>query len=156
MPRISAAAALSPIIPGTTKRPSPPAHLDARERAIWSKITASLTADWFTASNAPMFTELCRHIRHADDLSTDLARARATIDGIRKQPEPDTEVLAEATKEYHSLLRAHGYQSERLGNLATKLRLTPQARYAPSTAQREAAKVIEGIPPVGRLGKEPC
>jgi hypothetical protein len=142
MPRISAAAALSPIIPGKQRRPSPPAQLDAREGAIWTKIITQLPADWITAEAAPMLTELCRHIHHADDLSADLAVARAAVDELRKQPDPDSAKLAAAMEEYRALLRAHGYQSERIGNLATKLRLSPQSRYAPSTAKRAAAKVI--------------
>jgi hypothetical protein len=147
MPRKNQYDASGPFIPGTERRPSPPAQLDARERAIWTKITARLPAEWFTAETQPMLTELCRHIRIADDLSTDRALARAAIDELRKTPEPPAELLATATQEYRAVLRAHGYQSERIGNLATKLRLTPQARYAPSTAKREAAKVIEGPEP---------
>jgi uncharacterized damage-inducible protein DinB len=112
-----------------------------RERRIWSAITARLPADWITAEAQPMLKELVRHIRIADELWVDLAQARAAIDELRKAPEPDAESLAEATQEYRAVLRAHGYQSEQIGNLATKLRLTPQARYAPSTAKREAGKV---------------
>jgi hypothetical protein len=136
-----------PIIPGSSKRPSPPAQLDARERAIWTKITARLPADWITAEAQPMLKELVRHIQSADDLAADLALARGVIDAIRKSPEPDAEALAAATQEYRAVLRAHGYQTERIGNLSTKLRLSPQARYAPSSAKREAGKVIEGPEP---------
>jgi hypothetical protein len=146
MPRKNQYAA-GPIIPGTHKRPSPPAQLDTRERRIWSAITARLPTDWFMAESEPMLKELCRHIRIADDLWVDLARARAAIDELRKMPEPPAELLAAATQEYRAVLRAHGYQSERIGNLATKLRLSPQSRYAPSTAKREAAKVIDGPAP---------
>jgi hypothetical protein len=136
-----------PVIPGNERRPSPPAQLDARERAIWTKITARLPAEWFTAESQPMLKELCRHLRSADDLAADLALARAAIDKIRKMPEPSSEALTEATQEYRAVLRAHGYQTERIGNLSTKLRLTPQARYAPSTAKRQAGKVLEGPEP---------
>jgi hypothetical protein len=147
MPRRNQYTAAGPIIPGNERRPSPPAQLDTHERRIWSAITASVPAEWFTAESLPMLKELCRHIRNADDLTADRAVARAAVDEIRKQPQPDSEELAAATQEYRAILRAHGYQSERIGNLATKLRLTPQARYAPSTAKREAGKVIEGPEP---------
>jgi hypothetical protein len=100
-----------------------------------------------------MLTELCRHIRNADDLTADLAVARAAIDEIQKQPEPDSEALAELKKEYYALLRAHGYQSELIARHSTKLRLTPQARYAPSTAKREAAKMLEGPEPWSDWGE---
>jgi hypothetical protein len=144
------------VIPGSERRrPSPPAQLDARERAIWTKITARLPADWITAEAQPMLKELVRHIQSADDLAADLALARAAIDAIRKTPEPDAEALAAATQEYRAVLRAHGYQTERIGNLATKLRLTPQARYAPSSAKREAGKVIDGPEPWNDWGDPP-
>jgi hypothetical protein len=147
MPRRNQYQYEGPVVPGSERRPSPPAQLDARERKIWTDITRRLPSDWITAESQPMLKELCRHLRSADDLSVDLALARAAIDEIRKMPEPDAEALAEATREYRAVLRAHGYQTERIGNLSTKLRLTPQARYAPSSAQREAAKVIEGPEP---------
>jgi hypothetical protein len=147
MPRKNQYTSVTPFIPGIERRPSPPAQLDARERAIWTKIAASLPADWFTAEAQPMLKELCRHIHHADNLATDLELARAAIDEFRKMPEPPAELLAEATQEYRAVLRAHAYQSERIANLSTKLRLSPQSRYAPSSAKREAAKTIEGIPP---------
>jgi hypothetical protein len=136
------------IIPGESqRRPSPPARLDARERAIWTKITRTLTADWIAPEAEPMLVELCRHIRIADDLAADLEHARGAVDAIRKAPEPDAEALAEATREYRAILRAHGYQSERIGNLGTKLRLTPQSRYQPERARIAAAKVLEGPEP---------
>jgi hypothetical protein len=147
MPRQNQYTAVTPIIPGKERRPSPPAELDARERTIWTKITARLPADWFTAEAQPMLKELVRHLCIADDLAADLAQARAAIDEIRKTPEPSADLLATATREYRAVLRAHGYQSERIGNLATKLRLTPQSRYAPSSAKREAGKVLEGPEP---------
>jgi hypothetical protein len=133
--------AMTPLVPGNEKRPPAPPQLDARERAIWTKITARLPAEWFTPEARPMLKELVRHLCIADDLTADLKLARAAIDEIRKAPQPDAESLAEATQEYRAVLRAHGYQTERIGNRATKLRLTPQARYAPSTAKREAGKV---------------
>ena len=46
-------------------------------------------------------------------------------------------------QEYRAILRAHAYQSERIANLSTKLRLSPQSRYAPSSAKRAAAKTLE-------------
>jgi|GraSoiStandDraft_16_1057320.scaffolds.fasta_scaffold945055_1 hypothetical protein len=156
MPRQNQYTAVTPFIPGTERRPSPPAQLDARERKIWTDITRRLPAEWFTAESQPMLKELVRHLRSADDLAGDLTLARAAIDAIRKTPEPSAEALAEATREYRAVLRAHGYQSERIGNLATKLRLTPQARYAPSSAKRAANKVLEGPEPWLDWGNNPA
>jgi len=154
MPRTSRQDALSPLIPG--KRRPPPAELDEREAKIWRDITARLPIDWFTTDNAPLLKELCRHIRHADDLSIDLALARAAVDEIRKTPEPPStkKLLEEAEKGYRVLLRAHGFQSERIGNLSTKLRLTNQARYEPSRAKAESAKATSYPAPWNDWGLE--
>jgi hypothetical protein len=135
MPRT---AELIPIIPGSKrKRPAPPPQLNAREAQIWTEITARLPAEWFTAS-APLLKELTRHIRLADDLAEDLARAQTALDELRQMPEPPAKLLREATKDCRALLRMHGFQSQRIGSLSTKLRLTPQARYAPSVAKTAA------------------
>ena len=39
-----------------------------------------------------------------------------------------------------ALLRAHGYQSERIGNLSTKLRLTNQSRWSGRKADQQARR----------------
>jgi hypothetical protein len=135
----------SPFIPGNGKRPPPPAGLDAREAAIWRQITKRLPVDWFVAE--PLLKELCRHIRICDDLAGDIARARAAVDEIRGMPEPPAKLLLAAMREYRALLRAHGYQSERVTNLSTKLRLAPQSRYAPKTAKTRAMETDAGVPP---------
>jgi hypothetical protein len=135
-----------PILPG--KRRPPPPELDAREAKIWREITGRLPAEWFTADNAPLLKELCRHIRHADDLSDDVTVARARINQFLAEPkrDPFKKLLLEATQEYLTLLRAHGFQSERIGNLSTKLRLTNQSRYQSSKAKAEAARTASSHP----------
>jgi hypothetical protein len=128
-------------IPGKRRaRPPPPPELNPREAKIWTEITQRLPADWFVAS-APMLKELCRHVRLADRLAEDLAQAQDAIDELRKMPEPPAKLLKEATREYRVLLRAHGLQSQRIAVLGTKLRLTPQSRYAPSVAATAATTI---------------
>jgi hypothetical protein len=143
----------SPLIPGNSKRPSPPPGLDARETKIWRQITKRLPVDWFAAE--PLLTELCRHIRISDDLMGDIAQARAAIDGLQKTSDPRSKLLLEAMKEYRTLLRCHCLQSERIGALSTKLRLTPQSRYAPATAKTRATETPAGIDPWLDWGLDP-
>jgi hypothetical protein len=142
MPRKNQYQAFGPLMPGSGRRPSPPPELTAREAKIWRDVTQRLPASWFTSDNAMLLKELCRHIRHADDLSIDLTMARTAVDQVRADPKQDPrgKLRAEATAHYFSLLRAHAHQSERMGQLATKLRLTPSSRYAPGKAATEAAK----------------
>jgi hypothetical protein len=135
-----------PILPGTTKRPSPPPGLDAREAVIWRQVTKRLPPDWIN-TGAPLFRELCRHIALSNTLMEDIARARAAIDELRTSEQPASKLLLDATKSYRVLLRLHALQSQQIGTLSTKLRLTPQSRYQSSTAKARATEEPEGPEP---------
>jgi hypothetical protein len=117
--------AVGPIIPGA--RPPPPDDLEPEEQATWTAITASLPSDWFTPCNLPMLKELCRHIGYAKALAQDIAR-------LRKRDDPEAEAMLRDT------LRAHSLQSERIGNISTKLKLTQRSRYGRSDAAYSASK----------------
>jgi hypothetical protein len=143
MPRIRQSDA-GPIIPGTKqKRPAPPPEFDEREAKTWTKITRSLPPDWFAGSQ-PLLTELCRHIRLSDDLIADAARARSVVDELRKTQAPTSKLLLDAAKQYRTLLRLHALQSQQIGVLSTRLRLTPQSRYDKSVAAVAAKAADEG------------
>jgi hypothetical protein len=118
--------AVGPIIPGA--RPSPPDDLEPAEQATWREITASLPADWFTAETIPMLRELCRHIHYAAELAKDITRLRKLESNAR------TDAML------RDVLRAHALQSERIGNISTKLRLTKLSRYARADAAYSASK----------------
>lgn len=143
------------IIPG--ERPDPPPELREIEAAVWRKIVGRLPADWIAADNEPLLKELCRHVIHADELSARLQATREMIAELREQIRTGNvidvqtlkarEFLIELGKSEMSLLRAHGYQSERIGNLATKLRLTNQAQEQP----KKAGTRRDVVPP----GKKP-
>jgi hypothetical protein len=143
-----------PIIPGNGRRPGPPSGLDKRERAIWSSITKRLPSDWLDVG-APLFRELCRHIKLGEDLMTDIRLARARIDELRTSEQPTSKVLLDATKNYRALLRLHALQTQQIGALSTKLRLTPQSRYQSSTAKIRASEEPEGIPLWEDYGLDP-
>lgn len=126
---------------GTRPPPEPPPELEPVEASIWRSITSKLPGDWFAPETVPMLKELCRHIRHANDLSITLAETRAAIEAVAAGEAPLAERLAligQASKTMERLLRMHGYQSERIGNLATKLRLTNQAKVPAGSAARKA------------------
>jgi hypothetical protein len=140
------------VVPGA--RVAPPPELNEAESATWRKIVERLPADWFTAENTPLLKELCRHIGHADALSVDIANVRselASLAGARCET-PEDEVLRRkmirvATADYHALLRLHAFQTERIGNLATKMRLSQQARLAPAVSKAKAENAPAGTKP---------
>jgi hypothetical protein len=111
-----------PLIPG--QRMAAPAELSPEQAAVWVKVISRLPAGWITAENALLLKEFARHSVYADQLAADIELARASPGGDPK------DVLA--------LLRAHGFQSQRLTSLATKLRLTKLSRY---TRDAEAAAI---------------
>ena len=61
------------------------------------------------------------------------------VAGIAAEAEKSN-VMAAGRKELCGLLRAHGYQSERIGNLSTKLRLTKLSRYGDARTAARAAR----------------
>ena len=117
------AAELSVIGPGgveTTRRPDPPSDLTEAQVDVWRRIVNAYPADRFDAGAQLVLAQLCRH--------ADTARKMAAV--IR-QPEEGGEFDVDA---WQALLRAQDRESARVASLATRLRLTPQARYVPHSA----------------------
>ena len=144
--RKSADELLAPLIPDT--RPPPPEELEPEQQVEWEAIVERLPADWFTGENIPMLRELCRHICYARELAGQIVKVRAEIQAFMEGSAADTagsmgvaerrKIQAGLRDELCRLLRGHGYQTERIGNLSTKLRLTKQSRYDASSAYRAA------------------
>jgi hypothetical protein len=129
---------IQPLVPG---RPEPsPEELTAEEAVVWRSIAARLPA----GSLGPGFVllvELCRHKVYASMLARQIVAVRATMDDAVTDALTDTDkakaVLA-GRKELRILMHAHAEQTAALSSLATRLRLTPQSRYQPSTANARA------------------
>jgi hypothetical protein len=142
------------VVPGRKRPLAPPAELDEPERVIWASIVAKLPGDWFAPESVPLLQELCRHIRNANELTGEMGEIRDEIAVLAKGFDPVVmgsdvvegrkEARAKLRSRLHSLMRDHGYQSERIGNLATKLRLTNQAKIVVSAAARKASDTPKG------------
>lgn len=92
--------------------PPPPKHLTREATALWVRIAASKPADWFDSAAQVLLAQYCETAVHAVAMAAQVARLREA--GAWTELEP----LA------RRWLRAVGS----LGTLATKLRLTVQAR----------------------------
>jgi hypothetical protein len=114
------------IIPG--QREPPPDNLAPAEQEAWRAITAALPHDWFGPEALPMLKELCRHLRYSDLVA---AMIREALESDAAESNADN---GGGLAELVALLRAHGYQTERIANLSTKLRLTNQSRYSSARA----------------------
>jgi hypothetical protein len=125
---------LGPIIPGVERRPPPPDDLDPAEQAHWAAITGALPWDWFNGGSWPLLKQLCRHINNADELVQDIACLRRELAAAEPKARPG--VLRQVLR----MQRAHGFETDRIVSLSTKLKLTKMSRYARSDAAYAGAK----------------
>lgn len=118
----AASLAIAPV--AAWARLEPPQTLDPSQAAIWREIVATKPSDWFKADCAPILEAYCKSITHYRDM-------------VELLDSPPSEL-----KDHLKLAEAVGKQARLMGELASKLRLTPQARYTPgsaATAGRKAA-----------------
>jgi hypothetical protein len=118
-------------------RPEPLDDLNAAQAAIWRKIVDTESGEFFTtAATRSMLGDLCRHREAADKLS-------AVIDSFQLE----WLKVGEGAKRYAALLKMRDLEIRAAASLATKLRLTNQARYVPTSAGRAARDAIKGTKP---------
>ena len=95
------------------ERPSAPSTLPASAQAVWTRVVASLPADWFSEASWPVLEQYCRHVVEARRLSELIHRAIES---------PELEIDA-----YDRLLKMQERATRTLVSCATKLRITPQS-----------------------------
>lgn len=115
------------------KRPDPPETLTPRQAEIWREVVASEDPKFFdTGALRGLLADYCRHRESSDQLNDALTAFKPTW--LRN---------ANQMRRYQALLRMRGLEIHGATVIATKLRLTNQARYVPHTAARAAAKVAK-------------
>ena len=95
------------------ERPAAPSTLPASAQAVWTRVVASLPADWFSEASWPVLEQYCRHVVEARRLSELIHRAIES---------PQLEIDA-----YDRLLKLQERETRTLVSCATKLRITPQS-----------------------------
>jgi hypothetical protein len=123
---------MGPIIPGAPV--PPPEGLSEEERETWTAIAATLPADWFRGAAHVLLTQFVRHVRHADLIAAEINRLRPQ--------------LAEDPKRwttFRGLMKALGFQSDKIAMLSTKLRLCPSSKYR--AEHKDAGGGTTGIKP---------
>lgn len=106
-------AALTLIGPGgiePVRRPAPPAILTEEAAAEWTAIVNRMPPDWFPRETHAMLVQLCRAVVRANQIDTWLSQ----------QPDPER---------FQILLRMESNQSDLIGRLSTKLRISQQSQY---------------------------
>lgn len=126
--------ALAVVRPDNGQRPPPPAGLSDRQAELWWAIVASRPADYFDASTLPLVHALVRHIETGEvlgrELQTLIAKRRTGAAWVRR---------------LETLSKLHEREARAASSLATRLRLTMQARYTGGSAGT-AARSIQGRP----------
>ena len=121
---------------------TPPPALGVREAAEWQAIVARLGAAWLPRETHALLTAYCNIVVQLDDVHAALAAFGSSIPEDRP-----------GWQRYRELTKLRGQLSGQLSSLATKLRLTPQARYdrhwCGAEARRRASR-----PPPWSLGDE--
>jgi len=135
--RVSAAESAVVIPGGFAKRPQPPSDLNERQRAIWRETAASEEPKFFeTAVLRALLSDYCRHRDAAEKVSE-------VIDTFK----PEWLKSAEGAKRYHGLLKMRDLETRAAAGIATKLRLTNQARYTPQAAATASKHAAKATPP---------
>lgn len=111
------------VVAGTIDgRPKPPADLSQDQAEIWHRVVSSEAADFFrTATLQHLLADYCRHSVRGAWLEAEIAEAVA----------PGSECSLE---DVDRLMKMAERETRAKVTLATKLRLTNQARYTPQAA----------------------
>ncbi len=114
----------------------PPKELTREQADEWRAVVGRLPADWFTRETHALLVAYCKHVSTHRLLSAEIdacdPAALATQDGFKR---------------YERLLALRGRESRCLSALATRLRMTQQARYQPNTAHSAARRGGTGPKP---------
>jgi hypothetical protein len=126
------AASLSVVAGTIDGRPKPPSDLTKEQAEIWNRVVASEAVDVFkTATVQRLLADYCRH-------SVAVEKLTKIVDGAMNDPQAEISL-----EDLDRLLKMRERETRACLSIATKLRLTNQSRYQPSTAAVKAANVTE-------------
>lgn len=113
---------------GFNERPQPPFGLSARQSEIWKEVAASEKPDFFrTAALRALLTDYCALRESIEDIC-----------GVLNSFDPEWLKSENGVKRYKVLTDIREKEVRAAASLATKMRLTNQARYTPQAAATAA------------------
>lgn len=128
-------------LPAAMQRPEPPEDLTSEHAEEWRAVVSRMPAGWFTRETHQVLATYCRHVVNARRLSV-------AIEAF----DPAWLVDDEGLKRYDKLLSMADREGKAITMTATRLRLTPQARYTAQAAATAANKAGSGDKPWQRQG----
>jgi hypothetical protein len=119
------------------QHPESPADLTEDEAVIWRAVVAGEPAEWFTtAATRGLLKNYCRHQGTADKLTAVINLFEVgwlkSADGVRR---------------FNDLTRMRDREVHATVSLATKLRLTNQARFSAAAASTATRNAHRGLKP---------
>ena len=124
------------VVHGILQRPEPPEELTPEQAAEWRAVVRRLPVHFFPREIWPLLCAYCRHVTYARHIA-------GLIEDAHKGDLTDGAALMR----YNRLLGAQERQSNALMGLATKMRISNQARYTPQAAATQAKGSITGRKP---------
>src|SRR5215831_13485700 len=134
------AARLEVVEPVASLHPIPdaPETLAADEAAVWRKLCGQMPANWYRPETHAMLETLCSITVHLGLINAELQKFKGGLPASGGK-----------WKRYRELTRMRGQLAVQIGTLQTKLRMTPQSRYEPSTLARKVRDKTEQ--PAGKI-----
>ncbi len=129
------------VIQGIPQRPDPPEELTPEQAAEWSAVVRRLPVAWFPREIHPLLAQYCRHVTYARHIA-------GLIEDAHKGDLTDGAALMR----FNRLLGMQERQSNALMGLATRMRLTNQARYTATAAATQTRGDVMGRKPWEREG----
>ncbi len=121
---------------GIAERPKPPGELTPEQAAEWRVVVRRMPVHWFPREIWPLLCAYCRHVAYARHIA-------GMIEDALKGDLTDRKVLMR----FNRLLGMQERQSNVMAGLATRMRLTNQARYTATSAATQAQGSITGKKP---------
>jgi Phage terminase, small subunit len=125
----AASLAVVSTLPASLQRPEPPEDLTAAQAEEWRAVVGRMPLGWFTRETHQVLATYCRHAVNARQLAALLAAF-----------DPSWVEDDEGLKRYDKLLAMAEREGKAVVMTATRLRLTPQSRYAPDKAATATSK----------------
>ena len=138
------AAALAVIPSMTEHRPSPPEGLTEAEAEQWRRIVNRLPHGWFPVETHALLAAMLKHQSAHRELCKLIEAFDVTLLKVDL-----------GVDHYGKLLAMRERESRAMAGLAVKLRLTPQSRYRPDVAARQAQSPFGYIGSDGELKPKP-
>lgn len=133
MPRKSAAALTVVAKTRIDGRAKPPAGLNAAQRRIWERVTATEPADLFaTEATRQLLVDYCKHSTALDYFSRQIDAHIQLAETPEDKRPADCRLLT--IKEMDSLLVMRARETKACIDVARQLRMTNRSRYTPQRA----------------------